>query len=63
VINIFEYHFIITKGNIYRNDLTAKNYLIKAKSDRDAWIIATSLAHDDLNRNEHIEKIKLIEVE
>lgn len=48
---------------MYRNDLKAKNYLIKAKSDRGAWIIATSLAHDDLIRNEHIEKIELIEVE
>lgn len=63
MINIFEYHFIVTKGNMYRNDLTAKNYLIKAKSDRGAWIIITALAHDDLNRNEHIEKIELIEVE
>ena len=48
---------------MYRNDLTAKNYIIKAKSDRGAWIIASSLAHDDINRNEHIEKIELIEVE
>ena len=48
---------------MYRNDLSAKNYIIKAKSDRGAWIIATSLAHDDINRNEHIEKIELIEVD
>lgn len=48
---------------MYQNDLTAKNYVIKAKTDRGAWIIVTSLAHDDINRDEHLEKIELIEVE
>ena len=63
MINILDYHFIVTYGNMYTNDLTAKNYTIEAKSDFGAWIVVTSIAYQDITGREHIEKIELIEVE
>ncbi len=63
MININEYHFIVTICDMIENDRKAKKYIIHSDKDYGAWARCIAQSLRDLKGHESLYKIELIEVE